>query len=142
MSESYLNPYQEALNRHGAGFDATLWHSRETQTIRFDVLTGFVDLSGLTNVVGGRGGDSLRFQISGGGTIDLSNLLSITGARNVRFTSDAASFNLPNLQTIEAGVLFELAAVLLFVTAEVLLLFFFLLFLALPALVTATAGDG
>jgi len=32
---------------HGASFDATLWHSRSTQTIRFDVLLSMVMLNDL-----------------------------------------------------------------------------------------------
>jgi PEP-CTERM motif len=70
---------------------------------------GTVDLSGVTNVVGARGGDTLRFEVGTGGTILLNNLQSITGSRNVRFTSDGTGINLPNLQTIDAGVLFELS---------------------------------
>ncbi len=71
--------------------------------------SGFIDLSGVTNVVGGRGGDTLRFEVGTGGLIDLSGLQSITGSRNVRFTSDGTALNLPILQTIDAGVVFELA---------------------------------
>ncbi len=71
---------------------------------------GTIDLSGLTNVVGARVGDSLRFEVGTGGSIDLSGLQSITGNRNVRFTSDGTALNLPALQTIDGAVIFELAA--------------------------------
>jgi hypothetical protein len=70
---------------------------------------GAVDLSGVTNVVGARGADTLRFEVGTGGSIDLSNLQSITGNRNVRFTSDGTTLPLPNLSTIDAAVVFELA---------------------------------
>ena len=70
---------------------------------------GVVDLSGLTNVVGGRVGDQLQFSVSNGGSIPLTNLASITGSRNVRFTSDGTAFSLPNLANIESAVTFELA---------------------------------
>ncbi len=71
---------------------------------------GHVDLSGVTNIVGGRYGDSVRLEVMTGGTLDISNLQSITGNRNVRFTSDGTALNLPELQTIDSAVFFELAA--------------------------------
>lgn len=43
----YLDPYREALDRFGTTFDATLWRSRQTQTVRFGVLIEMVDLNGL-----------------------------------------------------------------------------------------------
>jgi SAM-dependent methyltransferase len=42
-SEDFLRPYRQAVSRHGAGFAATLWGSREAQIRRFDV---FIDLAG------------------------------------------------------------------------------------------------
>ncbi len=36
--KAYLQPYREAVRRHGAGFEATLWNSREAQALRFDVM--------------------------------------------------------------------------------------------------------
>ncbi len=35
---AYLEPYRDAFRTFGAAFDTTLWKSRATQTIRFDVL--------------------------------------------------------------------------------------------------------
>lgn len=35
---SYLDPYRSAIRRHGPGFAATLWGSREAQILRFDVM--------------------------------------------------------------------------------------------------------
>lgn len=43
---SYLAPYREAVRRHGAGFAATLWGSRETQVLRFDVMDDLLPLEG------------------------------------------------------------------------------------------------
>jgi SAM-dependent methyltransferase len=45
-AEEYLRPYRDAIKRHGPGFSAMLWGSREAQWRRFDVL---VDLAGLQN---------------------------------------------------------------------------------------------
>ncbi len=47
-SDSYLDPYREAVGRHGPGFEATLWGSREAQVLRFDVM---VDLAGFESCV-------------------------------------------------------------------------------------------
>lgn len=41
--EDILRPYREAVDRHGAGFEATLWGSREAQQRRFEVM---MDLAG------------------------------------------------------------------------------------------------
>jgi SAM-dependent methyltransferase len=41
--EDYLEPYREAVDRLGPGFEATLWTSREAQRLRFDVM---IDLAG------------------------------------------------------------------------------------------------
>ncbi len=42
--KAYLQPYAEAVKQFGATFESTLWHSREAQTLRFDVM---LDLAGL-----------------------------------------------------------------------------------------------
>ncbi len=55
MSDDYLDPYREAVDRFGATFDATLWNSREFQRLRFEVLRGMVDLNGLTLLDAGCG---------------------------------------------------------------------------------------
>ncbi|MHC4415488.1 MAG: class I SAM-dependent methyltransferase [Planctomycetota bacterium] len=44
----YLKPYRDAVKRFGAGFEATLWTSREAQQLRFDVM---IDLAGLEDCV-------------------------------------------------------------------------------------------
>jgi SAM-dependent methyltransferase len=44
MPHDYLKPYQDAVRRLGAGFEATLWASRDAQRRRFDVI---IDLAGL-----------------------------------------------------------------------------------------------
>ena len=43
-SEEFLRPYRDAVARHGSGFEATLWGTREAQHLRFDVM---IDLAGL-----------------------------------------------------------------------------------------------
>lgn len=45
---AYLAPYRAALDRHGAGFRATLWGSRETQLLRFAVMCELAPLDGCT----------------------------------------------------------------------------------------------
>jgi SAM-dependent methyltransferase len=47
-SDDILRPYRAAVARHGPGFEATLWGSREAQRARFRVM---VDLAG---IAGGR----------------------------------------------------------------------------------------
>jgi len=44
--KAYLQPYRQAVERHGAGFEATLWHSVEAQVLRFDVMIGLSHLEG------------------------------------------------------------------------------------------------
>jgi SAM-dependent methyltransferase len=46
--KAYLQPYRQAVEQYGAGFEATLWHSAEAQTLRFDVMIGFTHLEGRT----------------------------------------------------------------------------------------------
>ncbi len=41
----YLDPYRKAVDRFGPGFEATLWLSREKQTLRFAVIASVVDLA-------------------------------------------------------------------------------------------------
>ncbi|MEO0588162.1 MAG: hypothetical protein AAF078_11025 [Planctomycetota bacterium] len=41
-SEGYLEPYRRAAAQRGAGFEATLWHSREGQRLRFAVMAEMV----------------------------------------------------------------------------------------------------
>ena len=64
VNDDYLAPYREAVKVHGASFDATLWHSRSTQTIRFDVLLSLVGLNDLRIVDAGCAlGDLCQFLI-------------------------------------------------------------------------------
>jgi len=44
----YLEPYREAVRRFGAGFEATLWGTEQTQQARFDVM---IDLAGFESCV-------------------------------------------------------------------------------------------
>ncbi|MBT8484386.1 MAG: hypothetical protein KJO43_02335, partial [Phycisphaerae bacterium] len=45
-SDEVLRPYREAVERHGPGFEATLWGSREAQRLRFDVMLDLAPLDG------------------------------------------------------------------------------------------------
>ena len=47
-SSHYLDPYRRAVEEFGAGFEATLWNSREAQQRRFDVM---IDLAGFEDCV-------------------------------------------------------------------------------------------
>lgn len=42
----YLKPYQEAVEAHGGTFDATLWRSKEGQSLRFKIFCDFVNFNG------------------------------------------------------------------------------------------------
>jgi len=60
-SDQYLSPYREAIQRFGPGFEATLWHKRESQVLRFDVMIDLVDFTGCAVVDAGCGqGDFAR----------------------------------------------------------------------------------
>ena len=60
--------------------------------------------------MGGGPYDSLRFEVATGGVLRLDNLESLSGNKNIRIASDGTAMAMPNLQTINAGVVFELAA--------------------------------
>ena len=70
---------------------------------------GIVDLSEVTDVVVA-GGRPLRLEATTGGTLRLGKLKTISGGRNVRITSDGTAIALPQLETIQGAVVFELAA--------------------------------
>ena len=53
--EAHLEPYREAVRQFGPGFRATLWGSREAQSLRFDVMIKMVDFTGGTIVDAGCG---------------------------------------------------------------------------------------
>ncbi|MDB5318565.1 MAG: hypothetical protein JWN40_196 [Phycisphaerales bacterium] len=42
----YLEPYERAARRHGAGFGSLLWASPQTQALRFEAMRRLVDLTG------------------------------------------------------------------------------------------------
>ncbi|MEM1208447.1 MAG: class I SAM-dependent methyltransferase [Planctomycetota bacterium] len=44
-TDDYLEPYRQAAAAHGGGFASTLWHSRDGQRLRFEVIAAM--LSGL-----------------------------------------------------------------------------------------------
>lgn len=48
MSErpEYLEPYERAARRHGAGFGSLLWASAQTQGVRFEAMRRLVDFHG------------------------------------------------------------------------------------------------
>lgn len=46
--KAYLQPYEDAVERFGPGFEATLWNSPQAQAVRFDVMA---DLAGLAGAV-------------------------------------------------------------------------------------------
>ncbi len=43
---AYLRPYQQAVDAHGARFEALLWNRPETQLVRFEALVSMLDLEG------------------------------------------------------------------------------------------------
>ncbi|MCC5830708.1 MAG: methyltransferase domain-containing protein [Phycisphaeraceae bacterium] len=46
LSADYLEPYVRSQERHGSGFDVTLWASPMTQRRRFEVMAAMVELEG------------------------------------------------------------------------------------------------
>jgi len=52
---SYLDPYRGALKQHGPTFKATLWGSRESQLVRFDVMIEMAGFEQCTIVDAGCG---------------------------------------------------------------------------------------
>ncbi len=46
MSDAYLQPYRDAQQTHGSGFDVTMWARPETQQRRFEVFTQMLDFGG------------------------------------------------------------------------------------------------
>jgi hypothetical protein len=42
----YLEPYERAARRHGAGFGSLLWASPQTQSLRFDAMRRLIDFHG------------------------------------------------------------------------------------------------
>lgn len=69
MSErpNYLEPYQRAADRHGAGFGALLWASPRTQAARFDAMCRLIDFGGRSVLDVGCGrADFLDFLIGRG----------------------------------------------------------------------------
>lgn len=46
VDESYLSPYLQASQRHGAGFESLLWASPGTQRARFEAICSTIDLNG------------------------------------------------------------------------------------------------
>lgn len=46
VDKAYLQPYQDAVKRFGAGFEATLWKNPQMQGLRFDVMTALAGFEG------------------------------------------------------------------------------------------------
>jgi SAM-dependent methyltransferase len=44
--KAYLQPYRDAVERFGAGFEATLWKNPEMQRLRFDVMIRLAGFAG------------------------------------------------------------------------------------------------
>ncbi|MEE2912652.1 MAG: methyltransferase domain-containing protein [Planctomycetota bacterium] len=60
----YLVAYRNAVEQFGGTFDATLWRSREGQSIRFQTFCDFIDFGGMTILDVGCGiGDFAQFLI-------------------------------------------------------------------------------
>ncbi len=54
-NEDYLAPYRAAAERHGGGFEATMWKSREAQVLRFDIMAEMACFHGATLLDAGCG---------------------------------------------------------------------------------------
>ena len=61
-SAAYLEPYKDAVKKHGPSFESTLWNSREKQRGRFEVMSEMVPLTGRVIVDAGAGiGDFAQY---------------------------------------------------------------------------------
>ena len=88
MSErpDYLEPYERAARRHGAGFGSLLWASPQTQGLRFEAMRRLIDFHGkrVLDVGCGRA-DLLDYLIAG-----KVRVASYTGIEGVATLADAA----------------------------------------------------
>ncbi len=101
----YLEPYERAARRHGAGFGALLWASPQTQSLRFEAIRRLVDLNGkrLLDVGCGRA-DLLDYLIA-----HKVRLASYVGIEGVAALADAArAKGHPRSEIIEADFVAEL----------------------------------
>jgi SAM-dependent methyltransferase len=103
----YLAPYREAVRRHGATFEATLWLSREWQIGRFRVMTEMVDFTGRTILDAGCGlGDFAaaleEWGIGYGGYVGVEGMPELVAQARTR--------DLPEAKFIEADFVHDAAA--------------------------------
>lgn len=54
-NDDYLAPYRAAAERHGGGFEATMWKSRDAQILRFDIMADMACFDGATLLDAGCG---------------------------------------------------------------------------------------
>ncbi len=66
-NDSYLNPYREAVTKHGPGFAATLWGTEAAQKLRFDVFQNMAGFDGCSLLDAGCGqGDMAAHYLKSG----------------------------------------------------------------------------
>ena len=81
-NDAYLDPYRDSALRHGADFQVTLWASRRSQQVRFEVFTELCDLSGKRLLDAGCSrGDLAAFLVEQG--VDFARYVGIDGLANV-----------------------------------------------------------
>jgi SAM-dependent methyltransferase len=101
---SYLQPYQRAVKRHGANFNALLWASQKTQRQRFEALVKMQDPSGLVVLDLGCGrADLLDFMIDRG--VPPKRYVGVEGVAELAEAAQAKG--LPNARIIKADFLRE-----------------------------------
>lgn len=80
--DSYLDPYRDSALRHGADFPVTLWASRRSQQVRFEVFNELCDMSGKRLLDAGCSrGDLAEFLIEQG--VDFARYVGVDGLANV-----------------------------------------------------------
>lgn len=80
--DAYLDPYRDSALRHGADFEVTLWASRRSQQVRFEMFAEMHGLSGKRLLDAGCSrGDLAAFLLEQG--VDFASYVGIDGLANV-----------------------------------------------------------
>lgn len=84
---AYLEPYEQAVNRHGPGFEATLWRNRSMQRTRFEVFQSMLDLTGRRILDAGCGLGDLAAYLSDA-KIQYARYIGLDGVADVIRSAD------------------------------------------------------
>lgn len=97
--DAYLDPYKDAVKKHGPSFESTLWNSRTKQRGRFEVMAGMVPLTGRVIVDAGAGiGDFAQFLYDEG--IEYGRFVGLEGVPAM--VEKGAERDLPEYRMVES----------------------------------------